>query len=292
MTRPYVSVEGVGRLDEALGMVALDGFGLSPPEVQTRLVDVPGRWPLDLTDALGGPFYGLRRQTLRFLVEAANVEAAKGRALSALHGRRLRYSLSVDPGHTYVGRWSVTGSAEWHGQGACVLTCEVACDPYRYRDRAYWVLNPIGGRWYTFPSGDMPVRPSIHCATPVWVQDEGGRVSRFAAGDWRMNDVLFHAGDNRLYVSSWTVRDTTWGYVAPDGPHPLKWGDLKGMTWGELSRLAGDSGVAARTWGDLRGMRWGDLDGRWGDLGWGPSSGTPRPDVDTTVYIDYEIGDL
>lgn len=289
MAAPYVWVDGVGTVGNAYGIIAIDGFGMSQPEPRTRLVEVPGRsGSLDLTDAMGGPFYEDRQMTLYMLADG-DVWERESSLVSAVHGRRLRFRISADPEHTYVGRWTIKESRRTIN--AVMLQCDIVCDPYRYRDAVTYRTNPVGGRMYDLPSGDMPVRPTIEAQTPVMVEF-GGRETLVPAGTWRLNDVLFVAGVNHLYLNSWQVSVTTWEYVSSGGRHPLTWDKAEMLRWDELEGLSSADGMIARKWDEAEFLTWGDAEElTWDEMEWGGSE-PDVPPVDTTVYVRYEIGDL
>lgn len=288
MGNAYVTVDGMGRLDEALGMVALDGWSLSPPEVRTRMVEVPGRsGSLDLTEAMGGPYYKDRLLTLRFLMEG-DPEACKSRALAALHGRRFRFSLSMDQDHAYEGRWEATETDERWVTGAVVLTFSVACDPYRSRRDVTLRLNPAGGREYWLESGDMPVRPTVECRT-VTLVEWSGESFELTPGTHVLRGEPMRRGLNRIWLNSWQSGGTTMGYLSG-----LTMGELSRHRMAELRRLARDSGVSARPMGELSLMGMGELSQMtMREMRWGPSGGEgDGPGQDTTVIVTYEWGDL
>lgn len=282
-----ITVEGVGPLRQALNMVLEDGWDLGVPQPRQRLVEIPGRsGSLDLAGAMGGPFYGDREQSFRFLVRTTDQATARRRITRALHGRRLGYACTMDPGYRYEGRWAVTGF-EVLGRTAMIVSVEVVADPYKSLGTMTYRLNALGGRLYRLEGGDMPVRPTIECKTPTTVVFDG-RETRVASGTWRLNDVLFEAGWNELYVNSWEVADTDWSYVAD-----LTWDDVEGMTWDELGRLATGAVGEGMTWDGIEYLSWDDAaDLTWDDFEEPLPGYEAEPSVDTSVILQYEWKDL
>lgn len=293
--RNTVIVEGIGDLRDAFGMILEDGWIMNPPEPTTRFVDVPGRWPLDLTDAMGGPFYGNRQQSFVFGLFNKDHELAVREAIRTMHGKRLRYSVSMDPDHMYEGRWSLSEINRGY-PGFTSIKATVVADPYRYRPDMTLRLNPVGGRWYTLECGDMPVRPTIECETPVRV-DFNGKSTLVGAGSWQLNNVLLTKDSNRIYLNSWEVHDATWNYIAENGQHPLIWDEADWLSWDELEGLATIDGGATSTgsgitWTDAMFMTWDEAEQlTWDEVEWMPSTGV-TPASETTVYLTYKIGDL
>ena len=262
----------------------LTSVTLSPPAPKTHLVDVPGGdGSIDLTEALTGDIaYGDRSQTFEFAVPVPDsFETAKTRISNCVHGRRLAYRLSWDPGYTYYGRFAVKSYEESPGVGRIAL--DVVADPYKTRNTQSRRLNACGGRMYRLESGRKPVQPVIECGTPTRVTF-GGRTTVLGIGTWRLNDVVFRQGWNDLYINSYEVFATVWSSLSDK-----TWANFSGMRWDEVCAL----GVEGET---VRASIWEDLaEGRWGALAastWNSLKYEPADAGDYETYLTYDWSDL
>lgn len=256
MTKPFSNlvVAGVDLFDE-FGVAVTDGFELSPPSPVTRYVDIPGRnGPLDLTEALGGDAcFSTRLMRFELLWVGDGLrgfEAAKTRLSNFLHGRRLPFEWTRDPGYTYTGRFSVDSYAGSLHFGTVVMQAE--CDPYKMRPTRRLSLAAGGGSWFVLPCGRMPVCPVFECLRETEVRGEGMAPVLLQAGTWRVRGLVLRQGDNRVWANS-AVRERGDSPVS-SWPEPVSASDPKTMaelTWTKV-RTGDAYGVTVTyEWGDL-----------------------------------------
>lgn len=256
MRKPFSNlvVAGTDLFDE-FGVAVTDGFELSPPEPVERYVDVPGRdGRLDLTEALGGhPRFSSRLMRFELLWAGDGLrgfEAAKTRLSNFLHGRRLAFAWTRDPGYTYTGRFRVDSYAGSARHGTVVVEAE--CDPYKMAAPRRVACAAGGGAWFELPCGRMPAVPTVTCSRETELRLPGGEPVLLQAGTWRVRDLSLTQGSNLVWansaareagdspVSSWpspvsatsprTVAELTWTLDRPgegyDVVFEYEWGDL------------------------------------------------------------------
>lgn len=285
--RNKIVVGGVD-LFERFGMVMSDDCTLSPPAPKTYLVDVPGgSGSIDLTEAMTGDVaYGARKQSFVFgVIEPEMFERIKTEVSNFLHGRRLDYSLTMDPGYTYHGRFSID---EYYSKAHIgYFKVDVEADPWKTKGTQTYRLDASGGRMFRFECGRRPVRPTIECSHPCRIEF-GGKAQTVPAGTWRLNDVLFEQGWNEMYVNSFEVINTCWFELAEGEGHATTWNAAGSMRWDELRALNGQGLMRSKTWEDMAGSRWSDESGtRWAEL----RCKTPLGD-ETEAFVSYDWSDL
>lgn len=285
-------VDGVD-LSIRFGLILLDGYTLSPPEPKTYTVDIPGGdGVIDLTQALTGDVaYNNREQEFNFVViNPDTFETVKTQVSNFLHGKEFDYQITMDPGYTYHGRFTVTDYA--HAAYAYpglvgTFTVSVSAQPYKLKKRMTYKLNATGGKMFRLESGRKPVHPVIECAQPCKVR-WNNVIVQVPAGTYRLNDVLFTQGFNEIYINSFEFFNITWGEVGEGGTHPLTWGQASSYRWDDLQRLDGDIYDVPQMWSEINGYRWSDLANKtWADIDC-RNEAVP----DTTVYLSYDWKDL
>ena len=274
-------------------MALLDGYTLSPPEPKTYTVDIPGGdGVIDLTQALTGDVaYKNRQQTFPFMVvNPDSFERVKTDVSNFLHGKEFDYQITMDPGYTYHGRFTVTEySHALYAYPGLVGTFMVSvdADPYKSKGRMTYQLNATGGKMFRLESGRKPVHPVVECTQPCKVRWKNVIV-QVPAGTYRLNDVLFTRGYNEIYINSWEFFNITWGEVDEGGAHQMTWEEASRYRWDDLQRLEGDIYDIPQKWEDLAQYRWSDLaDKTWADVDF-RNEAVP----DTTVYLSYDWKDL
>lgn len=285
-------VDGVD-LSVRFQMVLLDGYTLSPPEPKTYTVDIPGGdGVIDLTSALTGDVaYSNRPQSFTFMVvDPDSFERVKTDVSNFLHGKAFDYQMTMDPGYTYHGRFTVSeySHAMYAYPGLVgVFTVDIDADPYKSKGLQIYKLNATGGRLFRLESGRKPVHPVIECQQPTKIRFEN--VSEIIpAGTYRLNDVLFKQGYNDIYINSYSLWNTIWSDLDDLGTHPMTWANAVKYRWDDLHRLDGDVISVPRTWEELNAFRWSDLSNKkWSDINYRHESAP-----ETNVYISYDWKDL
>lgn len=176
---------------------------ISPPEVKTYLVPVPGRnGSLDFTEALTGgqTVYNDRLLTITMycFAEEEKLPEMEIACRNALHGRKLNIVLDCDPGYYYRGRVSVDWVSE---DNIDIATITATCDPYKYK------LNPTvkefdvsGSLSITLSNERMPAVPMVTTNAEITVKF-GGSTIVFPAGTRRSPALLLLEGENQLMIT-------------------------------------------------------------------------------------------
>lgn len=274
-------------------MILLDGYTLSPPEPKTYTVDIPGGdGVIDLTQSLTGDVaYNNRQQQFTFMVvNPDSFERVKTDVSNFLHGKEFDYQITMDPGYTYHGRFTVTDYS--HGKYAYpglvgAFNVSIDAEPYKLKGHMTYKLNATGGKMFRLESGRKPVHPIIECQQPTKVRF-GDVITNVPVGTYRLNDVIFTQGFNEIYINSYKFYNVRWSDLGSEGTHPLTWAEAKSYRWSDLQRLEGDVYDIPRTWGELSQYRWQDLaNKKWTDIDF---RDTNVPETD--VYIRYDWKDL
>lgn len=270
-------------------MVLLDGYTLEPPEPKTYTVDIPGgNGVIDLTEALTGDVaYKNRKQEFTFaVIDVKNFEKVKTEVSNFLHGRAFDYTMSMDPGYTYHGRFSVDSySHEAYANGLLGrFKIKVDANPYKLKEHCTYRLNATGGKVYRFESGRRPVHPTVECTQPTcftW----NGKEQFVPAGTYRLNDVVFTNGINELYVNSYKLWFVRWADLKNK---QLTWNDLLEKRWDDIQRMGGDVSDAPQSWSELFDKTWDSLSEKsWDQLNFGR-----KQLPESVVYLTYDWEDL
>lgn len=270
-------------------MVLLDGYTLEPPEPKTYTVAIPGgNGVIDLTEALTGDVtYKNRKQEFTFaIIDVKNFEKVKTEVSNFLHGRAFDYTMTMDPGYTYHGRFSVDSySHEAYANGLLgQFKIKIDANPYKLKEHCAYRLNATGGKLYRFESGRRPVHPTVECTQPTWFT-WNGKEQLVPAGTYRLNDVVFTNGINELYVNSYKLWFVRWADLK--NKH-LTWNDLLSKRWDDIQRMGGDVADAPQSWGELFDKSWDSLSEKtWDQLNFGR-----KQLPESTVYLTYDWEDL
>lgn len=184
------------------GMVLSDGYTLSPPKPKSYLIDVPGAdGSIDLTDAFrGGPSFSNREQSFVFgVIDPENFEETKTKVSNFLHGRAFDYELTMDPGYTYHGRFSID---EYYSEvyiGYIKIT--VSADPYKSKGLQTYVANAAGGTYVFLESGRKPVCPTFEFGSETIVR-MGDVRARMQRGSYKVPGLWLKEGINQIYLNS------------------------------------------------------------------------------------------
>lgn len=285
-------VDGVD-LSVRFQMILLDGYTLSPPEPKTYTVDIPGGdGVIDLTSALTGDVaYSNRSQSFTFMVvDPDSFERVKTDVSNFLHGKSFDYQMTMDPGYTYHGRFSVTeySHAVYAYPGLVgVFAVSIDADPYKSKGLQTYRLNATGGKMFRLESGRKPVHPVIECTQPCRVRWKDV-VTVVPVGTYRLNDVLFTQGFNEIYINSRELFNTSWADLGSDGVYAMTWGSASSYRWDDIQRMDGNIMDVPRQWSEISGLRWEELTEKtWADIDFRTEEA-----LDTSVYLSYDWKDL
>lgn len=269
----------------------LDGYTLEPPEPKTYTVDIPGgNGVIDLTESLSGDVaYKNRKQTFEFAcIFPENFEWVKTELSNFLHGKAFDYTMTMDPGYTYHGRFKVTEYSHTAYTDGIVgdFKIEIDANPYKKKEKKVYKLNGTGGKMFRLESGRRKVYPILETEQPCTVNFKG-RETAVPTGTYRLNDVLFEQGFNDFYINTFKLHQVRWDDVDETGEYPLSWDGAKQYRWDELqSTLTGDkipqswNQLYQSRWSELSTKRWTELDDRVADM------------PNTSAYLTYEWEDL
>lgn len=270
-------------------MVLLDGYTLEPPEPKTYTVDIPGgNGVIDLTEVLTGDVaYKNRKQEFTFaVIDVKNFEKVKTEVSNFLHGRAFDYTMTMDPGYTYHGRFTVDSYSHAAYANGLLGQFKVTVDanPYKLKEHRAYRLNATGGKLYRFESGRRPVHPTVECTQPTWFA-WNGKEQFVPAGTYRLNDVVFTNGINELYVNSYKLWFVRWADLKNK---QLTWNDLLEKRWDDIQRMGGDVSDAPQSWSELFDKTWDSLSEKsWDQLNFGR-----KQLPESVVYLTYDWEDL
>ena len=179
--RKYVCFDSV-RSDQDLDLY-LGSVSVGSPAVRSNYIDIPGAdGLLDLSEALGGVTYGSREIMLSFGRAIYDRYQQDAVVKNALHGKRMKITLSEDPSHYFVGRVSV---GEWQRvNGVGHVDISATCDPS-----------------LTLANERRPVVPTVEVSAAATLTF-GGKDIAVAAGSHRSLDIRLAAGSNTLAVTA------------------------------------------------------------------------------------------
>ena len=224
------------------------------------------------------------------VVNPDSFERVKTDVSNFLHGKEFDYQITMDPGYTYHGRFTVNEySHALYAYPGLVGTFAISVDaePYKLKGHMTYRLNATGGKMFRLESGRKPVHPVVECTQPCKVR-WGNVLTQVPAGTYRLNDVLFTQGYNEIYINSWTFYNITWGELGEGAAHQMTWDEASRYRWDDLQRLEGDAMDVPQKWLDIANYRWSDLaDKTWADVDF-RNEAVP----DTTVYLSYDWKDL
>lgn len=290
-------IDGVD-IAERFNIFMTDTYSLGLPAPITNMVEIPGSGSLDLTESLFGDVaYSNRAQEFNYLILASHEDYAKEltKIANFLHGKRFKYQITMDLPYIYEGRFTVEENkhtpgyyvCQWGDDVAGSFTLRVDANPWKLKEKKVYSLNACGGKYYYFDSGRKPVRPVVEChqVTKFYFNDVYVEVP---VGTFRLNDVLFKEGVNRVYINSFEIFTVKWEDLEENGEFPKTWDDLKPLRWDEIHQFRPISGdVTYQSWNDLDHTRWEELSEKtWDNLNYKPDAS------DSLVYVTYDWEDL
>lgn len=233
-----ITVNGVD-LEKRFGVLLTDETSLNPPAVKSYLLDLPGgNGSLDVTEAFGDVLYENRKDVLVFLVDSppSEFERVKTDVARFLHGREYDYTLDVDPGYIYHGRFEV----DEYYQKACLqkMKIRVSANPYKSAGLKVHVVDAQAGANLRLLPGRGRVRPVFESAMPCHVV-AGGVDVVLPPGSHTAVGLTVRDGSSDVYVNTGGALrggTTSWGDLKGRG---LAWGGLKGKRWNEAMYMAG-----------------------------------------------------
>ncbi len=176
---------------------------ISPPEVKTYLVSVPGRsGSLDFTEALtdGQVVYNDRLLTITMYCFADEEQLPKMESAckNALHGKKMNIVMDCDPGYYYRGRLSV----DWMSEDTIdIATITATCDPYKYKlTPTVKEFDVSGSLSVTLPNDRMPVVPTVTTDAEMTIV-YGENTLVLPAGTRRAPVLLLTEGQNTLSLT-------------------------------------------------------------------------------------------
>lgn len=271
-------------------VIVVDGYTLSPPEPKTYTVDIPGgNGKLDLTESLlGDTAYDNREQEFSlYVIDVTNFEKVKTNVSNFLHGRTFDYQISMDPGYTYHGRFSISEySHATYASGILgMFKIKIDADPFKYLPDRVYRVDAVGGTTVYFESGRQRVRPTIESDGFLKIIFDNKLIT-LQQGSWTINDLLFTYGTNAVYFNSYNIKNLTWRNLKNNG---VTWDDFKKQRLYEWYKSNGDGTYVMETWNDQKDKTWADLANKtWSDLMY---MSEETKDI-KEVYVKYKVGDL
>ncbi len=130
----FTADDGSGEFDTLDKMLVLTNCEIGDPQARRYEVDIPGRDnPLDLTEALGGVYFGRRQVTLTFacinFTTPQHIQLAS-ELRNLLDGKLMRCRISADPAHFWLGRCQVEVTRPTAEHSEIVVT--VDADAHKY----------------------------------------------------------------------------------------------------------------------------------------------------------------
>ena len=282
-------VNGVD-LTEKYGIILADGYTLAPPYPKTYKVNIPGgNGCIDLTESLlGDTAYENRKQEFTFyVINTENFETVKTAVSNFLHGKAYDYQITMDPGYTYHGRFSVTSySHKAYSDGIVgTIKMEIDANPFKYAKNRIYKVNAVGGITAYFESGRKRVRPVIETDNSLKVI-YNGKLLTLPQGSWSINDLTFVNGVNSVYFNSYDIRNLKWSDLKTNN---ITWGDFKKKRLYEWYKSNGDGTYIVKSWDDVRLSTWSDLSNTtWANCSYMSDVTENIKDI----YVAYEVGEL
>lgn len=296
-----IIVDGVD-LTKRYQMVLLDGFTLSPPEPKTYTVDIPGGdGTIDLTEALMGDVaYSNRSQEFNFIIpflkSEQSFEYTKRIVTNFLHGKSYDYTMTMDPGYTYHGRFTITDfTHDAYQEGLCAnITVDVDAEPYKSAGIYTTTVDATGGIWVTLNVGRKKIHPTIKAAnSETYIRTKSGS-ARVPPGDaYSVNSILINEDDNRLYLNSYPIYSTKWSiFNKVDSSLPISgpnvtWSSVASYSWDDLQRMNKNTAKSI-SWRTMSEQRWAN----YSSTHWHTIMGYDLDIGRHDVTIQYERKDL
>lgn len=291
-------VNGVD-LTSTYGLILIDGYTLEPPEPKTYTVDIPGgNGTIDLTEALTGDVsYENRSQEFTFdVLYPDDFEKTKTKVMNFLHGRAYDYTMTMDPGYTYHGRFTVESFEHTAYANGIVgeIKVKIEANAYKSKGTQAFKLNATCGKLYRFESGRRKVHPIVECDQVCFftLLPNGSEIT-VPSGTHRLNDVLFESGVNECWINTQKFWDISYDEIGETDKFESTWDDLSALRWDEVQLIGQNTEEVVRSWQDIASSQWevlgetGSAPCKWRDLNW-----TKNVVGDSIAYLTYEWEDL
>lgn len=148
---------------------------ISPPEVKTCLVEIPGTSDvIDLTEAISGDIEYKQREITIVIeyIEGKDYYYGKSSQIANhLHGKKLKIIFSKDSGYYWLGRLKVESMTQRIEGQVTTITIKADVDPYKYETQSS--LTPW--QWDTFSFNDGIIRDYYDITVPGTVTIIGRR---------------------------------------------------------------------------------------------------------------------
>lgn len=273
-------------LFETYGLVFSDNYQLPLPPVIENMIDIPGRdGPLDISDFSGDVRYNTREQSFVFFkmdeITQQDFERMKTEIAGRFHGRRLSYTLGVDPGYIYTGRVSIDSESTFQNDHA-FFALKIKADPYKSKGIMTYKINADGGVEITVPAGRRKVVPTFEAAAKTLIS-LNGKSWYIEPGTFKIRDVVIFGPNNEFVFNSNLTRD----YIGvwADDPEDT-WDESPDMIW-SVEANNGLPILTSKIWDYDKNSRWSDdADSRWIEEMY------PAEPGDNYVYIAFDWEDL
>lgn len=227
---PTVVADGLD-VCAAFDLLLHEDTRLGAPAVKLNKVDVlGGDGTLDLSEAYQDDvLFGERSHDLVFLPwgprrEGFEYQKLKTAMYSKLLGRRMDYTVSLDPEYVYTGRWEAAESDPPY------IAFHIDADPWKRGTHMVYDVQGAGGTNVRVENGRRHVIPTITTNGPTMVKygDDAWEIAE--AGSWTIDGLRLVEGESDIYVNSApTLCDTTLQDML-DRFDGVKWEDIPAGT--------------------------------------------------------------
>jgi phage-related protein len=182
------------------------GWDLTPPEVQTNYIDIPGRnGSVDASESLTNtPVYKDRTFTANVSCwdTYENMIALHRSMVNLLHGTKT--PIYLDPysdGDYLMGRVSVGMFKYDYMTGEAIIPITARCEPFWYLDQLTSVTQSGSGT-VTLTNAKKTVIPVITIDTDGTALTFNGSTFTLNAGTWRIADIYLLQGTSEIVVNT------------------------------------------------------------------------------------------
>lgn len=277
----------IGGVDvfDRFGLVIEDGYEIPIAKAKTYSVDIPGASGIiDMSEAMGDIAY--ENRTMSFILaklglqSPSEFEFIKTEFANFVNGRKFDYSISIDPGYVYSGRFLIDENYSSMHIGRIKISIDT--DPYKLKETCIYRVNAAGGVTINLACGRKRVCPTIEVNHRALVSMDG-RTWVLEPGTSRIRDLWLSGDTNIITIDTYPEYCVTYwtDYTGKT------WADLAGKRWSEVG--AGSQPLQeGGPWSDYAGKIWADLAGkRWVEL-----MHPATPGDEYAAYIQFDWSDL